>query len=93
MSCTVDRIAILKILLHSAKYSSAAINGLLIGTISSSDAAVDIREGEAHGSSGQAAVHIIDAIPLFHSFLTLATSLETALFQVQTTSGILWGGD
>ena len=70
MSCSVDRLAILKILLHAAKYPSASINGVLLG-----------REAP-RASDGEAAIHIVDAIPLFHSFLTLAPSLETALLQV-----------
>ena len=70
MPCSVDRQAVLKILLHSAKYPAASINGILVGTISI--------------SGDEEEVHIIDAYPLFHSFLTLAPSLEAALCQVGT---------
>ena len=80
MVCTVDRIAALKILLHSAKYPSSSVNGVLLGEAiaeASSQAAAPNTHDE-----GPSSVHVIDAIPLFHSFLTLAPSLETALFQV-----------
>ncbi|EIE26459.1 chlorophyll antenna size regulatory protein [Coccomyxa subellipsoidea C-169] len=70
MGCSIDRLAILKILLHAAKYPSASINGVLLGRESPS------------ASDGEAALLVVDAIPLFHSFLTLAPSLETALLQV-----------
>ncbi|BDA40952.1 ER membrane protein complex subunit 8 [Coccomyxa sp. Obi] len=82
MSYSVDRLAILKILLHSAKYPSASINGLLLGKVLASGAPNGSGEAHASGSDGEPALHIIDAIPLFHSFLTLAPSLETALCQV-----------
>ena len=71
MPCSVDRQALLKALLHSAKYPAASINGVLVGKASTS--------GDDDGS-----VHVVDAIPLFHSFLTLAPSLEAALCQVGT---------
>ena len=77
--CTVDRIAVLKILLHSAKYPSSAVNGVLLGT-SSADAPSQASESSTH--VGQPTVHVTDAIPLLHSFLTLAPSMETALLQV-----------
>ena len=64
---TCDQNALLKILLHSAKYPAAAVNGVLLGK----------------GSSDKKTVEIVDAIPLLHSFLTLAPALETALIQVK----------
>ncbi len=79
MVCTVDRIVVLKILLHSAKYPSSSVNGLLLGT-SSADAPSQASESSTH--DGQLTVHVTDAIPLLHSFLTLAPSMETALLQV-----------
>ena len=80
MVCTVDRIAALKILLHSAKYPSSSVNGVLLGH-SPAEAASQAAAPKTH-DEGPASVHVTDAIPLFHSFLTLAPSLETALFQV-----------
>ena len=71
MPCSVDRHALLKILLHSAKYPAASINGVLVG-----EASISGEDDEV--------VHVVDAIPLFHSFLTLAPSLEAALCQVGT---------
>jgi hypothetical protein len=69
MPSTVDNLALLKILLHSAKYPASAINGILLGTA-------------GLGDDKDPLVHVTDAIPLFHSFLTLAPALETALLQV-----------
>ncbi len=61
-----DQTALLKVLLHSAKYPAASVNGVLLGRVKSDSKTVDI----------------VDAIPLLHSFLTLAPALETALVQV-----------
>ena len=80
MVCTVDRIAALKILLHSAKYPSSSVNGVLLGP-SPAEASSQGSAPNTH-DEGPSSVHVTDAIPLFHSFLTLAPSLETALFQV-----------
>lgn len=69
MSYTFDRTALLKILLHAAKYPAASVNGILLA--------------DAKGSkAGSEAVTIVDAIPVLHSFVTLAPVLETALIQV-----------
>lgn len=65
-SYTCDQTALLKILLHAAKYPAAAVNGILLGRI----------------SSDKSTVELVDAVPLLHSFLTLAPALETALIQV-----------
>ena len=61
-----DQTALLKILLHSAKYPAASVNGILLGKT----------------NSNKLSVEVVDAIPLLHSFLTLAPALETALVQV-----------
>lgn len=58
---------LLKLLLHAAKYPAFAINGLLLGTVSSENGA---------------RVHIVDAVPLFHGHLNLAMATEVALMQV-----------
>ncbi|DBA99170.1 TPA: hypothetical protein ACH3X3_011792 [Trebouxia sp. C0006] len=63
-----DQSAILKILLHSAKYPAASVNGVLLGRV----------------KSDKKTVEIVDAIPLLHSFLSLAPALETALVQVSS---------
>ena len=62
--------AALKLLLHAAKFPFAAVNGLLLG-----------RPAEDASSP----VTVLDAIPLFHTFLSLAPMLETALAQVSTS--------
>ena len=66
---TISREAALTLLLHAAKFPAAAVNGLLLGNHA------DLQEG---GS-----VSITSAVPLLHTFLTLAPSLETALFLVR----------
>ena len=76
MSCTVDRGALLKILLHSAKYPSSAINGLLLGT--------------ASGADDTGSVNVVDAVPLFHSFLTLHQHLRQRSFRCANCPSPVW---
>ena len=64
---SISREAALTILLHAAKFPAAAVNGVLLGTV----------------EPGSEAVTIQAAVPLLHTFLTLAPSLETALFLVR----------
>ena len=80
MTCvyTLDTKALLKILLHAAKYPSHSVNGVLLGTTDSAAA----EPGSPRESAAESTVTLVDAIPLFHSFLSLAPALETALFQV-----------
>ena len=66
---TFDRTALLKILLHAAKYPASSVNGILLA---------DTKKGKSAADS----VTVVDAIPVLHSFLTLAPVLETALIQV-----------
>lgn len=78
-SYTCDQKALLKVLLHAAKYPAASVNGVLLGCI----------------ASDKQTVEIVDAIPLLHCFLTLAPALETALAQVsycarRTVPDVLW---
>ncbi len=80
MVCTVDRNAALKILLHSAKYPSSSVNGILLGHAATEESS-QTPVPSAH-DEGPLSVHVTDAIPLFHSFLALAGPVETALFQV-----------
>ena len=84
MVCTVDRLAVLKILLHSAKYPSSAVNGVLLGRSSTEGSS---QTAGAHDRDSS--LHVTDVIPLFHSFLTLAPSLETALVQVASSAPVL----
>jgi len=64
----LSRKAYVKPLLHAAKYPHCAINGLLLS------------ERQKHRDSK--ALKITDAIPLFHSSLTLAPMMEVALTMV-----------
>ena len=70
-SYTCDQKALLKVLLHAAKYPAASVNGILLGFT----------------ASDRKTVEVVDAIPLLHSFLTLAPALETALVQVSYVHG------
>ena len=76
---TVDSKALLKILLHAAKHPSHSVNGVLLGTIAPASG----EPGSPRGGAAQVAVTVADAIPLFHSFLSLAPALETALVQAR----------
>ena len=68
---TFDRTALLKILLHAAKYPASSVNGILLA--------------DSKGTKpGAESVTVVDVIPVLHSFLTLAPVLETALIQVLT---------
>ncbi|KAL3140444.1 hypothetical protein ABBQ38_004703 [Trebouxia sp. C0009 RCD-2024] len=67
-SYTCDQTALLKVLLHAAKYPAASVNGVLLGRT----------------ASDRPIVEIVDAIPFLHSFLTLAPALETALIQASS---------
>lgn len=77
LDCTIDSAALLKILLHAAKYPASPINGLLIGR---ADAVASGSDKSSDHSGGS--LDIIDAVPLFHSCLHLSMPLETALVQV-----------
>ena len=69
LSSSIDNTALLKVLLHAAKYPTSPVGGVLLGTAATS-------------SDGGASLQIFDAIPVCHSWLTLAPVLETALAQV-----------
>ncbi|RAL42989.1 unnamed protein product [Cuscuta campestris] len=59
--------AYIKLVLHSIKHKSSAVNGVLLGTTSASGGLVEID----------------DAIPLFHSQLGILPPLEIALFMIE----------
>jgi ER membrane protein complex subunit 8/9 len=67
-SCELSELAFSKIILHSFKYPSVAINGLLLGS----------KDDSSHSTN----MKIVDAVPLFHHNLGLAPMLEVALAQV-----------
>lgn len=72
----LDSKALLKILLHAAKHPSHAVNGVLLGTAEAA------QPGSPQEGAALPAVTLVDAVPLFHSFLSVAPALEAALFQV-----------
>ncbi len=78
-NCIVDQTALLKIVLHAAKYPTVAVNGVLIGRVSSKQSATSSPPGSPRGGP---AVHVFDAIPVCHNFITLTPMLECALAQV-----------
>ena len=77
LECTIVSASLLKFMLHAAKYPASPINGLLIGR---ADAVASGSDKSSDHSGGS--LQIIDAVPLFHSFLHLSMPLETALVQV-----------
>jgi hypothetical protein len=81
---SADNTALLKILLHSAKYATSSVNGFLLGKASiGKDSVLGSPQVSPRPSgSGQATVSVLDAVPLGHSFLSLAPVIETALVQV-----------
>lgn len=64
----VSQLAYCKIVLHLAKYPHLSCNGVLL----------------AKKTRSQAAVHIEDCVPLFHSSLTLAPPFEVAMNQIDS---------
>ena len=81
-----DNGPLLKLLLHAAKYPSASINGLLLGTIAAGEppqSAAGSPPGSPRAPVAQRRIHVLDVVPLFHSYLTFAMPLETALVQVR----------
>ena len=64
----IDPVAYYKVLAHSLKYPFASVNGILIGW--------------KKDSEDDAEIQIADAIPLFHSHLSLSPLLDAALIQV-----------
>jgi len=58
--------AYIKLVLHSLKHPTSAVNGILIGRISPSNDVVEIA----------------DAVPLFHSHIPLLPQLEISLILV-----------
>jgi Uncharacterised protein family (UPF0172) len=76
LDCTIDSAALLKILLHAAKYPASPINGLLLGRGPQPESGSNTGSDTSGGS-----LQIIDAVPLFHSFLHLSMPLESALVQ------------
>ncbi|XP_027329653.1 ER membrane protein complex subunit 8/9 homolog [Abrus precatorius] len=59
--------AYIKVVLHSLKHPTSAVNGVLIGRISPSNDAVEI----------------VDAVPLFHSHIPLLPQLEISLLLIE----------
>ena len=69
MEVAINKLAYCKLFLHLAKYPHSSCNGLLLS--------------QKTTTSG-ATLSYVDCIPLFHSSLSLAPSLEIALFQIDS---------
>ena len=63
----ISQNAYIKLVLHSLRHKTAAVNGVLVGRISPKDEGV---------------VEISDSVPLFHSNLALLPPLEISLIMV-----------
>ena len=63
----ISQNAYIKLVLHSLKHKTSAVNGVLIGRISSANDVVEITE----------------AVPLFHSHIGLLPQLEISLILVR----------
>ncbi len=68
MEISISKLAYSKMFLHLSKYPHSSCNGLLLSRV---------------GGDKQRMAYI-DCIPLFHSSLSLAPSLEIALFQIDS---------
>ncbi|KAI4321728.1 hypothetical protein MLD38_035076 [Melastoma candidum] len=68
----ISQAAYIKLVLHAIKHSTSAVNGVLLGRPSSSDASL---------------TEISDAVPLFHSHLGLLPNLEISLILIEEYYG------
>lgn len=69
MEVSISKLAYTKMFLHLSKYPHSSCNGLLLSRA---------------GGADRQRMHYVDCIPLFHSSLSLAPSLEIALFQIDS---------
>ena len=85
-SYAIEGAAMLKILLHAAKHPTSAVNGVLLGTVSPAAGGAAAAGASPPTSprvlGAAAAVQVTDAVPIGHTFITLAPVLEAALCQV-----------
>ena len=68
MEVVISKLAYCKLFLHLSKYPHSSCNGLLLSKIG--------------GDKKKA--NYVECVPLFHSSLSLAPSLEIALFQIDS---------
>lgn len=68
MEVSISKLAYTKMFLHLSKYPHSSCNGLLLSRV---------------GGDNQH-MNYVDCVPLFHSSLSLAPSLEIALFQIDS---------
>lgn len=82
MNYTIDTGALLKIVLHSAKFPTSAVNGVLLGAVRDVMQSSQSPPGSPRADAARSTLHIYDAIPLCHTFITLTPMFESALIQV-----------
>jgi hypothetical protein len=70
MEVIINKTAYCKLFLHLAKYPHLSCNGLLLTR----------KQNNINNNK----IEFIDCVPLFHSSLSLAPSLEVALFQIDS---------
>ena len=70
-SFAMSACAFAKPLLHATKYPHGSVNGVLLA-----------RDTPPGGAPKDRPLMVVDAVPLFHSSLTLAPMMEVALTQV-----------
>lgn len=82
---SINKSALLKILLHSASHPSYSINGLLIGRKHGKAAAKALQGEPGSPSSAQdkGSIEILDCLPLFHTSLSLSPMAEVGLIQAE----------
>ena len=78
---SLDRNALLKILLHSLKFPTTPVSGFLLGEERAGGALPG--GSTSAGGASRATLHIYDAAPVTHTFLTLSLPLDIALAQLQ----------
>lgn len=79
----VDRNALLKILLHSLKYPTTGVSGFLLGELKECESASQASPPSSPRAVAGKILHIYDAVPVCHNFLTLTLPLELALAQLE----------
>jgi len=69
----------IKLALHAAKYPAAPVCGVLLGRTEEGGADA----GESAGAPSTTTVRVVDAVPLLHAGLGLASMLEVGMCQVR----------
>ncbi len=79
----IEQKALIKIILHSFKYPSAPVNGILLGRPDNTPHTSE-EAGSSETQQSGLQLQILDSVPLCHSFLSLAPALEVAFIQASS---------